>query len=115
MTFKQSRAVMRRAMSGVVFLLMIAVAGVARAADVSGGLYDNRSPAPAREGDFNLTGDTIFGWQTGTVTGSVNVNDHALTMQTGGGNPSTFSGIISGTGSFHWHGGTNGKWLTTPS
>src|SRR5438045_503255 len=115
MSFKQSGAFMYRALFRAVFSLIMAATGVAHAADVSGRLYEDRAPAPAKDGDFNLAGDTVFGWQTGTITGNVNLNDHALTMQTGGGNPTTFSGVLSGTGSFHWLGGTNGTWLTTPS
>ena len=54
---------------------------------------------------YKLVGDTIFGWRTGTLTGDIDLNGHALVMETGGGNRTVFSGAITGRGSLEWRGG----------
>ena len=64
---------------------------------------------------FRLTGDTTFGWQVGKFAGDLNLNGHNFTMETGGGNKTVFSGVVSGKGNFIWNGGGNGQWQTTPS
>eukprot|EP00913_Durusdinium_trenchii_P010881 g10210.t1 len=62
-----------------------------------------------------LVGDTSFGWRVGKFTGDLDLNGHNFTMETGGGNRTVFSGVISGKGNFTWNGGGNAQWQTTPS
>jgi len=64
---------------------------------------------------FRLTGDAAFGWQRGPITGDLDINTHTFTMETGGGNRTIFTGVISGTGQFVWNGGGNARWQTVPS
>ena len=46
----------------------------------------------------NLTGDTIFGWLTGTCAIDVVTNGHKITLDSGNGNGYVYSGVISGDG-----------------
>jgi hypothetical protein len=46
----------------------------------------------------NMTGDTQFGWQTGTCDIDLATNGHTITLDSGAGNALSYSGTISGTG-----------------
>ncbi|MCF7730093.1 MAG: beta-N-acetylhexosaminidase [Akkermansiaceae bacterium] len=46
----------------------------------------------------NMTGDTKFGWQTGTCDIDLITNGHTLTIDSGAGNALCYTGTISGTG-----------------
>jgi len=46
----------------------------------------------------NMTGDTTFGWVTGTTDIDVITNGHTFTMDSGDGNAFCYMGTISGTG-----------------
>lgn len=46
----------------------------------------------------NMTGDTQFGWQTGTCDIDLVTNGHGITLDSGAGNALSYSGAISGTG-----------------
>ncbi|MEI7900418.1 MAG: family 20 glycosylhydrolase [bacterium] len=46
----------------------------------------------------NMTGDTQFGWQTGTCDIDVLSNGHTLTIDSGAGNALCYLGAVSGTG-----------------
>jgi lysophospholipase L1-like esterase len=79
--------------------------GAARAVDVSGQhLAPNKEFGP--DASYRLVGDAVFGWQTGEVAGGIDLNGHALDVQTGGGNRTVLGGTISGSGSISWHGGS---------
>jgi len=97
-------------------IVVLAASAGAATINASGGYYeDSSTPFPSRSSNFNLVGDTWFGWQTGTITGNVNLNGYNFDMETGGGNVTQFSGIISGSGDFQWWGGGIGGWQTTAS
>lgn len=55
--------------------------------------------------NYRLAGDATFGWMTGAQGGDIDLNGHALIVETGGGNRTIFSGAISGVGSVEWRGG----------
>jgi len=65
--------------------------------------------------DYTLVGDTQFGWTRKPFTGDLAIGSHTFTMETGGGNVTVFSGVISGSGRFVWNGGGNAAWQTTAS
>jgi len=65
--------------------------------------------------NYKLVGDATFGWTRKPFTGDVDLNGHRLLMQTGGGNRTIFSGVISGEGRFDWDGGGTAHWQTVPS
>jgi len=46
----------------------------------------------------NMTGDTLFGWQTGACDIDMATNGHKITLDSGAGNALNYSGTISGTG-----------------
>lgn len=82
--------------------------------DVSGVIEDPNQ----RYGEgvnFRLVGDTSFGWKLKRLTGNLDLNNQSFRMETGGGNRTVFSGVISGGGSFAWNGGGSAAWQTTPS
>lgn len=54
---------------------------------------------------YRLVGDTKFGWRTEMISGEVDLNGHALTVETGGGNRTVLQGVVSGRGSVQWIGG----------
>ncbi|MCY2931476.1 MAG: GDSL-type esterase/lipase family protein [Planctomycetota bacterium] len=83
---------------------VMAIPALARAVDVSG----KHLSANADFGDaanYRLTGDTIFAYATGNITGDIDLNGFTLVSDTGGGNRRTFSGAIRGKGAFEWLGG----------
>jgi len=93
---------------------VIALTRVVAALEVSG---DIKKPIQTLGAgvDYILTGDTQFGWTRKHFTGDLAIGAHTFTMETGGGNVTTFSGVISGTGKFVWNGGGNARWQTTAS
>ena len=88
----------------VTVAVLVSAFGVARAVDVSGS-HENPNQEFGAGTNYRLTGDTMFGWRTAVIAGDINLNGHALTMETGGGNQTVFSGAISGSGSLTWVGG----------
>ena len=64
---------------------------------------------------YKLVGDATLDWSVKPYAWDLDINGHTFTMETGGGNKTVFSGVISGTGQFHWNGGGNGSWQTVPS
>ncbi len=99
------------------FILLLAVPVLSRsvcAEDVSGEI-ENPNSQYGKGIDYRLVGNTTFGWKLGQVAGDLNLNGHDFTMETGGGNRTVFSGVISGPGSFRWNGGGNAQWQTVPS
>jgi autotransporter-associated beta strand protein len=98
-------------------ILLVAVLVLSRSVlgeDVSGEL-ENPNNQYGKDVDYRLVGQTTFGWKIGRLTGNLDLNGHDFTMETGGGNRTVFSGVISGTGSFRWNGGGNAQWQTVPS
>jgi lysophospholipase L1-like esterase len=93
---------------------LLAAAATARAVEVSGNV-----PKPNQQfgagADYKLVGDTTFGWETRLLAGNIDINGHKLVMETGGGNQTTFSGVLSGTGRFDWIGGGSVACQTLPS
>jgi lysophospholipase L1-like esterase len=85
-------------------LCVMSVTGLALAADISG---DHEAPNNefGKGANYKLTGDAKFGWMTVEIAGDIDLNGHAFVMETGGGNRTTFSGAITGRGSFAWAGG----------
>lgn len=90
---------MRRALFFAVLPL-----SVLHAVDVTGAV-ENPNQTYGRDVPYRLTGDTTFGWRTGTLGGDLDLNGHAFVMETGGGNHTVFSGVLSGSGSCEWRGG----------
>jgi len=74
------------------------------AAEVAGELV-NPTQQFGKDANYKLTGNTTFGWMTGTQGGDFDLNGHAFIVETGGGNRTVFSGAISGMGSVEWRGG----------
>ena len=95
-------------------MLLLLAAHETRGADVSGEIKKPDQSHGAGV-DYRLVGDASFGWQRGHFAGDLDINGYRFTMETGGGNQTVFSGVISGAGSFVWNGGGNGRWQTTPS
>lgn len=95
------------------FLMTLSVQ-VTSAEEISGKIEEPEEQFGSRA-ELKLTGDTTFGWKTGTFTGNLDLNGHNFTMETGGGNRTVFSGVISGKGAFRWNGGGNVQWQTVPS
>jgi len=79
-------------------------AGLAAAVDV-GGNHINANEEFGNDASYKLTGDTTFAYGTGNIAGDIDLNGFKFVSDTGGGNRRTFSGAISGTGSFEWLGG----------
>lgn len=78
------------------------------ATDVPAGKHDNATAAVAggnAAADLRLLGDTTFGWLTNGLTGSIDLNGHTLTWDTGGGNERSCNATITGDGSLVWIGG----------
>ena len=99
---------------GLLCALAPGEAGGAKWVDVSGQVKrPDQAHGPGAH--VRLTGDTTFGWQRGPITGDLDINGHTFTMETGGGNRTIFSGVISGAGQFVWNGGGNARWQTVPS
>ena len=73
-------------------------------AEVRGEIEDPNK-AFGRDAHYQLVGNCSFGWRSGTVAGDIDLNGHALVVETGGGNRTVFSGAISGEGSVVWRGG----------
>jgi hexosaminidase len=92
---------------------------VGYARDVAAGSYED--PAKdfsegARNDAYSLKGDVTFGWKTGQLTGNVDLGGYTLTMDTGGGNPLSLTGSVSGKGGVVWIcGGATEVWRLTPS
>ncbi|MEX2213191.1 MAG: GDSL-type esterase/lipase family protein [Phycisphaeraceae bacterium] len=86
----------------------------ADAVEVSG-LIESQTKVAGKMPNYRLIGDTTFDWRVGLVTGDIDLNGHTLTMETGGGNLTTFKGVISGKGSLIWNGGGQDAWQTRPS
>jgi len=83
---------------------ILSAAGPAGAVDVSGEHVDPNKDF-GKDASYKLVGDTTFGWLSGTQGGDFDLNGHGFVMETGGGNRTVFSGTLSGSGSFQWHGG----------
>ena len=79
-------------------------AGRAGTADIRGN-YENPNATFGQRASYKLVGDAKFGWRTGILAGDIDLNGHALVMDTGGGNRTVFSGAITGKGSLEWRGG----------
>ncbi len=60
------------------------------------------------------TAATTFGWRMGVATPDVDLNGHALTVETGGGNRIELKGAIRGQGSLTWNGGGSENLQTYP-
>lgn len=88
--------------------------GTAFGVDVSGEVKTANATYGAGV-DYRLVGDASFGWQREPFTGNLDINGHKFVMETGGGNRTVFSAVISGEGVFDWNGGGNAAWQTTPS
>ena len=74
------------------------------AAEVTG---ENVNPTKqfGKDVNYRLAGNATFGWMTGAQGGDIDLNGHALIVETGGGNRTVFGGTISGAGSVEWRGG----------
>ncbi|MEI7955847.1 MAG: GDSL-type esterase/lipase family protein [Verrucomicrobiota bacterium] len=83
---------------------ILTAAGSAGAVDVNGEHVDPNKDF-GKDASYKLVGDTTFGWLCGAQGGDFDLNGHAFVMETGGGNRTVFSGTLSGSGSFEWHGG----------
>ncbi|MCF7734358.1 MAG: family 20 glycosylhydrolase [Akkermansiaceae bacterium] len=83
---------------------LLAVAEWTPAVEISG-MHEAPNTEFGKQVSYRLTGDTTFGWRTAAIVGDIDLNGHALVMETGGGNHTVFSGAITGQGSFTWHGG----------
>lgn len=84
--------------------LLWLVPSLAGAVDIAGE-HLNPNAKFGKAVPFRLSGDTTFGWQTNVVTGDLDLNGHAFVLDTGGGNYTVLSGVISGRGSVEWNGG----------
>ena len=105
---------MIRTFAAIVVLSAAVTAAPAQGEDISGDLKNPNQQFGVGV-NFRLVGDASFGWRVGKFTGDLNLNGHNFTMDTGGGNRTVFSGVISGNGNFTWNGGGNAQWQTTPS
>ncbi|MEN9574821.1 MAG: hypothetical protein RL514_2676 [Verrucomicrobiota bacterium] len=85
--------------------LLLASRGALPAAEVTGKLV-NPNQQFGQDANYKLTGNTTFGWMTGTQAGDFDLNGHAFIVETGGGNRTVFSGVIAGMGSVEWRGGS---------
>ena len=88
----------------LVTALLLASRVALPAAEVTGEVL-NPTKQFGKDVNYRLTGDATFGWLTGAQGGDINLNGHALIIETGGGNRTVFSGAISGAGSVEWRGG----------
>ena len=96
---------MRRLAFFVTLLVCLASsARLAAAMDVSG-RYDSPNREFGKVSVYRLIGDTTFGWRTADLAGDIDLNGHALVVETGGGNQTVFRGAISGAGTIEWRGG----------
>ena len=92
----------------------VAAASAAGEVAVSGKVTNpNKEHGPGAS--YRLTGETTFGWLTKALTGDINLNGHRLVMDTGGGNRTIFSGVLSGTGRLEWQGAGAPSLQTYPS
>ncbi len=102
-------------MIGSALLLPFALMG----ADVPPGEYVNPMSALGggdRAAAYRLRGDAVFGWQTGTLQGAIDLGAFTLTVETGGGNRTALEGALSGAGNLIWRGGgADEHWQTLPS
>lgn len=78
--------------------------GLVQAVEVAGH-HENPNKEFGETADYALHGNTQFGWKTSSIKGAIHLNGHQLTMETGGGNRTVFSGPISGEGHLIWIGG----------
>jgi len=90
--------------------LLIAIAMFDRVAavDVPSGIHENVVSTVAggnAAAELNLTGDATFGWLTNEISGTINLNGHTLTWDTGGGNERSCNATITGAGNLTWVGG----------
>ncbi|MDA0839321.1 MAG: GDSL-type esterase/lipase family protein [Planctomycetota bacterium] len=68
------------------------------------------------EVSYKLVGQLKFSVGIGfTIHGNFDLNGHELFVNTGGGNQTTFPGVISGRGTLLWSGGGTANWQTVPS
>ncbi|GDY22651.1 hypothetical protein LBMAG56_39980 [Verrucomicrobiota bacterium] len=74
------------------------------AAEITGEVV-NPTKQFGKDMNYRLAGDATFGWMTGAQGGAIDLNGHALIVETGGGNRTIFSGAFSGVGSVEWRGG----------
>ncbi|MCX7421399.1 MAG: hypothetical protein NT013_17900 [Planctomycetia bacterium] len=86
-------------------ILAVTAPSLAMAVDVSGE-HINPNGKFGKETKYRLVGDTKFGWQTGTLTGPIDLSGQNFVLETGGGNQTVLNGVISGKGSFEWIGGS---------
>lgn len=84
--------------------LTVMVPSLATAEDIAGE-HLNPNMKFGKSTNYRLSGDATFGWQTNVVTGDLDLNGHDFVLETGGGNYTVLSGVISGTGSIEWRGG----------
>ena len=97
------------------YVLLAAVAvlaphGRAALVDVSGEIVNPNNHVGIGN-TANMTGDTIFGWQTGDCGIPVINNGYLFTMDSGGGNYYNYTGDISGSGGLELVGAGGGNWL----
>ena len=64
--------------------LLLASRGALPAAEVTGELV-NPNQQFGQDANYKLTGNTTFGWMTGTQGGDFDLNGHAFIVETGGG------------------------------
>jgi len=93
---------------------LLAAAGMSGGVEVSGNVKKPHATY-GRKANYKLVGDTTFGWVRQPFTGDVDINAHKFVMETGGGNRTVFSGVISGKGQFFWNGGGQARWQVVAS
>lgn len=69
------------------------------------GEHENPNEKFGKLANFKLVGDTQFGWRTNEIVGNIDLNGRAFLIDTGGGNFTRFSGVLSGPGEFEWKSG----------
>ena len=83
---------------------VLLLSGLAAGEVAVSGKITNPNKTHGPGASYRLTGETTFGWLTKTLTGDVNLSGHRLVMDTGGGNRTILSGVLSGTGRLEWQG-----------
>ncbi len=96
---------MHNSLRQLVAILAALAPSLVMAVDVSGE-HINPNSKFGKGAEYRLTGNTTFGWQTGMLAGAIDFNGQNFVLETGGGNHTVVSGVISGKGSFEWIGGS---------
>lgn len=95
----------KRAFYTFIFLSLLSCGGAVAAPVALRGEHEEPNQEFGEGADYLLEADATFGWKTKSIAGDVDINGYTLTMDTGGGNATRFSGALRGVGAVVWSGG----------